>query len=841
MKILFSSIIFITFSSVICYSQDFWEPTSGPEGGWVQCIAVDKQNNIFPGFNAGNYGYNHRGNCLYKSENIGISWQSLVIPSNKNVESIVFDTSGTIFIWTFYGGVYKSTNGGLGWTSISSGLDIYTHSILGACQNNFIVLANNYGIYLSTNNGNTWILSSLTDPVHSLFVDSSDKIFAGINYGSLYMSSDYGLTWIHVDNGLDGEVNTILQLDDSTYFSGTDAGIYKTSDNCASWSLQNGSPAKVTSLSKGINNEIFVGTSNNGFYISTNEGKNWEQRSNGLLNLNITCMVSYPENSIIIGTYGDGLFISVTQGQCWQPLNSGIKSVHTTALLKSNQYLFAGSQEGMLYKSFDNGDSWFRIDSTYTYMPVTAFLKTKKNSLLFASYDYPFKSENDVLNSEHILPEIINHIIDSRSPNAKIFKSINEGNTWNEAAQVYVNSFSRYYDPNSDKEYLLAAADYMGIMISTDDGDNWYPANNGIDGFSQDVATNSSGYFFASSSMKIFRSTDFGVSWQTIYTYPDLSYKIVLAVSKNDYIYAGFDWGKAKLSTDSGDSWIPLDLPDYGITSITTDSLNHVFVGDRGGNIFQSLDYGQHWTNISSGMIGSSIQNLTCDNSGNIYVGPYGGCVYRNATSTFAPQGVELIYPGIIAGNISLTPELKWHSSSSANLYQAMVSLNISFDSSDVVFDFITPDTTCIVDSLQMNTHYDWRVRCSNQYGWSLWSTIRSFRTINPVSIEQNEDNIFRYNLAQNYPNPFNPVTTIKYSIPAEGTSPVSSAGDFMKLVQLRVYNTIGEEVATLVNEEKPAGRYEVKFDGSKLPSGIYIYRLITGTYSAARKMIIIK
>ncbi len=833
MKILLISFI-ITFLSVIAYSQDFWEPTSGPEGGWVQCIAVDKQNNIFPGFNAGNYGYSHMGNCLYKSEDIGVSWQSLIIPSNKNVESIVFDTSGTIFIWTYYGGVYKSTNGGSVWTSISGGLDVYSHSILGVCQNNFVVLANNYGVYISTNSGASWTLSSLTDPVHSLFVDSSDNIFAGINYGSLFRSSDYGTTWNHVDNGLNFEVNTILQLNDSTYYSGTDAGIYESQDNCTSWDFLDGSPANVSSLSKGINNEIFVGTSNNGFYISTNEGKNWYSRSNGLNNLHITCMVSYPENSVIIGTYGDGLFISFTQGQCWQPINSGIKSVHATALFKYNQYLFAGSQEGMIYRSPDNGDSWFRTDSTYTYMPVTAFLKTRENNLLFSSWDYSFKSKNNEFNSGQVFPKTKDKIVDAGSPTGKIFKSTDEGNTWHESAQVYVNSFSSYYDPNSDKEYLLAAADYMGIMISTDEGNNWYPANNGIDGFPQDVATNSNGYFFASSSIKIFRSIDFGVSWQTIYTYPDLSYKIVLAISNNDYIYAGFDLGEAVLSTDYGDNWIPLSLPGYGITSITTDSLNHVYAGDRWGGIFQSLDYGQHWTNISSGMIGSSIQNLTCDNSGNIFVGPYGGCVYRNANSIFVPGRVDLAYPGNGAGNMSLTPELKWHSSSSANLYQAMVSLHSGFDSSDVIFDFITPDTTCVVYSLQENTRYYWKVRCSNQFGWSIWSSIRYFKTINIVAVEQIEENLFSYNLAQNYPNPFNPVTTIKYSIPTAGTS-------FMKVVQLKVYNTLGEEVATLVNEEKPAGRYEVKFDGGKLPSGVYIYKLTAGSYAAVKKLLLLK
>jgi hypothetical protein len=91
-----------------------------------------------------------------------------------------------------------------------------------------------------------------------------------------------------------------------------------------------------------------------------------------------------------------------------------------------------------------------------------------------------------------------------------------------------------------------------------------------------------------------------------------------------------------------------------------------------------------------------------------------------------------------------------------------------------------------------------------------------------------------KFSLKQNYPNPFNPVTTIKYSIPNVGTS-------FMKFVQLKVYNTLGEEVETLVNEEKPAGSYTVKFDASNLPSGVYIYRLTAGNYSAVKKLVLLK
>jgi hypothetical protein len=85
------------------------------------------------------------------------------------------------------------------------------------------------------------------------------------------------------------------------------------------------------------------------------------------------------------------------------------------------------------------------------------------------------------------------------------------------------------------------------------------------------------------------------------------------------------------------------------------------------------------------------------------------------------------------------------------------------------------------------------------------------------------------FKLAQNYPNPFNPNTKISYSLP--DAAPVS----------LKVYNALGQEVITLVNEDQPAGIHTVDFNGSNLPSGVYVYQLQAGTVSGLRKMILMK
>jgi uncharacterized delta-60 repeat protein len=98
-----------------------------------------------------------------------------------------------------------------------------------------------------------------------------------------------------------------------------------------------------------------------------------------------------------------------------------------------------------------------------------------------------------------------------------------------------------------------------------------------------------------------------------------------------------------------------------------------------------------------------------------------------------------------------------------------------------------------------------------------------------PSEVKTNTIPPTEFILYQNYPNPFNPFTTLKYSIPASS------------YVNLKIYDILGEEVATIVNEENVAGEYEIIFDASQLTSGIYFYRLQAGEFSSTRKLILIK
>lgn len=110
-----------------------------------------------------------------------------------------------------------------------------------------------------------------------------------------------------------------------------------------------------------------------------------------------------------------------------------------------------------------------------------------------------------------------------------------------------------------------------------------------------------------------------------------------------------------------------------------------------------------------------------------------------------------------------------------------------------------------------------------------LWNLIEEKFSI-PVSVENEEVKPVKFYLEQNYPNPFNPNTTIKYSVVENNQN-----------VHLRVSDVLGRTIKSLVNKDQEAGNYEVKFDASKLPSGVYYYTLQQGTYFETRKMLLIK
>ena len=141
-----------------------------------------------------------------------------------------------------------------------------------------------------------------------------------------------------------------------------------------------------------------------------------------------------------------------------------------------------------------------------------------------------------------------------------------------------------------------------------------------------------------------------------------------------------------------------------------------------------------------------------------------------------------------------------------------------------------------LAENIGLIANYSWEGSSWEEY--LKYAKVKNVEYGTRVDVKEIDNTPIEFSLSQNYPNPFNPSTKIKYSIPSiVGNGHAHSTTD----VTLKIYDILGREVATLVNKEQKAGNYEVKFDANELTSGIYFYRLQSGSFNESKKMLLVK
>jgi len=292
-----------------------------------------------------------------------------------------------------------------------------------------------------------------------------------------------------------------------------------------------------------------------------------------------------------------------------------------------------------------------------------------------------------------------------------------------------------------------------------------------------------------------------------------------LEVDFNDVILAGTVNGIFR-STNNGDFWTQIYNLSSGnwIGAIAVNTEGDIFAGGYG--MVRSTDNGINWIEINNGLTDLNIQDIAISSSNFVYVGTFAGSIFRSTDN-----GVNWIQ----INNGLNTPIVFSLSINSLN--------HIFVGTFDGVFRSTdNGNNWALINDGLTNSGILSSTINSDDYIFVGSDGNGVFRSINPTTSVENEISKIpsEYLLSQNYPNPFNPTTTITYQIPER------------EFVTLKVYDILGREIATLVNEEKPAGSYEVEFNSHSgevrnLTSGIYFYQIKAGEYSETKKMILLQ
>ncbi len=206
-------------------------------------------------------------------------------------------------------------------------------------------------------------------------------------------------------------------------------------------------------------------------------------------------------------------------------------------------------------------------------------------------------------------------------------------------------------------------------------------------------------------------------------------------------------------------------------------------------------------------------------------VGPWSEVRSFTTIGVEPPDVAVLISPLNGAAEVSFKPLFSWNAADGATSYKLEVATNPAFTT--VTLAVVVAQAFFQAPALALGQGYYWRVESRNAGGSAL-SEVWSFTTVVETATED-EEIPEDFALSQNYPNPFNPSTTIEFAMPTAGQA------------SLVVYNIRGEEVVRLVDGFKSAGRHKVQWDATFLPSGVYLYRFQSGSFTNVRKLTLAK
>jgi len=476
----------------------------------------------------------------------------------------------------------------------------------------------------------------------------------------------------------------------------------------------------------------------------------------------------------------------------WNFQNSGISTnLYSLYFLDENNGWITGA-EGRILKTTNGGQNWVQIPSG------TSF------SLSFVK----FFNENEGIIA---------------GSGGTIKKSTDGGVTW--------------YNVNSGTSLRLQEGSFInslqgwicgdnGIVLkTTDGGDSWhtetYVTSSNLSYvylINEDV-----GFVCSEGNGQIWKTTDGGNTWEFRYQRGHYLWQIHFATQDTGFVVGEF--GVVLRSTDGGDSWIQQNTnTGVNLRSVYFHDSQNGWVVGKDEYMLRTTNGGNTWLRERNGPGFELLHVFFLDDSVGWSIGTSGTILFTDNNGG-PPVPVELVsFSAEINEN---DVQLSWITATETNNFGFEVERKNSDEWKQIGFVEGVGTTTEMqyysftdnISELKLFDKISYRLKQLDLDGTYEYSK----------EVEVTIERLTDYFLSQNYPNPFNPSTIINWQLPES------------KFVTLIIYDVLGNEVVSLINEEKPAGNFEVEFNASALSSGIYYYRIKAGEFTDIKKMILLK